>query len=140
MSEQKITVPFVIAAAVWAAVGYGLCRHFSSSELLRSNLGWLFALWALCLFDLFALGKTVQGLLSFASGITENRAIYAIQTFSWGLLKLACVGIFALILIKGNLPSLGLLSGLGTLIVVPLLGGLIWSQSVLRVKVLANGA
>ena len=134
-SSSEITKPFAIAAVLWMVVGFGVCKYFSAPSLLQMNLIWLFGLWALSLVDLFALSKTVHGMLSFASGAAENRPARVIHTFSWGLIKLVCLGGFALVMIKGNPVSvLGLSAGLGTLVMVPLVGGLIWSQKALGVS------
>ena len=127
--------PFAIAAVLWAVVGWAMCRHFSGAEELSKNLVWLFGLWALCLLDLLALGKTIQGMLAIAAGVGENLSAYTVHTFSWGLIKLICLGIFALVMIKGNpIPTAGLLVGMGTLVVVPLVGGFLWSQRALGVS------
>jgi hypothetical protein len=127
--------PFIIAAIFWAVIGFAMCRHFSAVQELPKNLVWLFGLWALCLLDLLALGKTIQGMLAIAAGAGENLSAYTVHTFSWGLIKLVCLGIFALVMIKGNpIPTAGLLVGMGTLVVVPLVGGFLWSQRALGVS------
>lgn len=132
---NKVVKPFVLAAILWAVIGWASCRGFSQADALTRNLVWFFGLWALSLLDLVALGKTVQGLIAIAGGAGENLPAYTIHTFSWGLIKLVCLGIFALVVIKGSpIPTAGLLVGMGTLVVVPLVGGLLWSQRVLGVS------
>ena len=131
----KTAKPSAIAAVVWAVIGWAICRHFSAVTALQQNLIWLFGLWALCLIDLVALGKTIQGVLAIAAGAGENLSAYTIHTFSWGLIKLVCLGIFASeVVIKGSPIPTADLSGMGTLVVVPLVGGLLWSQRVLGVS------
>jgi uncharacterized protein (DUF697 family) len=136
--QQSIFKPFALAAVIWVALGWVACRYFSESGEMQKNLVWLFGLWALCLADLVALGKTIQGVLAIAAGgpnAGENLAPRVIHTFSWGLIKLVCLGIFALVMIKGKpIPTAGLLAGMATLLVVPLMGGLFWSQRVLGVS------
>ena len=138
--EQSILKPFVLSALVWAVAGFAACKYLSEDAVvLQRNLIWLFGLWALCLLDLAALAKTVNGMLAIAAGgsgpAAENRGAYVIHTFSWGLIKLVCLGIFALVMIKARpIPTAGLLLGMGTLVVVPLVGGFFWSQKVLGVS------
>ena len=138
--EQNILKPFGFAALVWAVVGFAACKYWSEdASVLQRNLVWHFGLWALCLLDLAALAKTVNGMLIIAAGssgpVAENRGAYVIHTFSWGLIKLVCLGIFALVMIKGRpVPTAGLLLGMGTLVVVPLVGGFFWSQKALGVS------
>jgi hypothetical protein len=132
---QKALLPFGIAAVVWACVGFAASNYFSDSSELHKNLVWFSGLWMLCICDLLVLAKTVQGLFAFASGSVENRPAQVIQTFSWAFLKLVCLGIFTLVMMKGRpFPIPGLLAGLGTLVFVPLMGGLIWSSKILGVS------
>jgi len=133
--QEKIFQPFGIAALIWLAVGVASCSYFSEAAETHKNLVWFLGLWALCLCDLIVLAKTVQGLFAFAAGAVENRPAQIIQTFSWGFLKLVCLGIFTFVMIRGRpFPMLGLLIGLGTLVVVPLLGGILWSSKILGVS------
>jgi hypothetical protein len=137
----SVRKPFGIAALAWAVIGVAVCRIFApSSSAFFSNLLWMTGLYCLSLCDLIALGKTVQGVLSIAASASadpkegsENRAHRAIQTFYWAILKLACLGIFvgAMVLVSRegkSIPTPGLLAGVGTVAMVPLLGGLFWSR------------
>jgi hypothetical protein len=135
VSFRGVSLPFGIASIVWVVLGAAICGYFSESVELKKNMVWFFGLWTLCLCDLVVLGKAVQGMFAFAAGTVENRPAQVIQTFSWGFLKLICLGIFTLVMFKGRpFPMLGLLGGLGTLVVVPLLGGLLWSSKTLGVS------
>jgi hypothetical protein len=128
---RSVQKPFGIAALIWAVLSIGLCRYFAAdTSQFITNLTWMVGLYLLSLCDLVALGKTIEGMLFVAEGSGENRAVRALQTFYWALLKLFCLGIFTIVLIKGkSIPSPGLLLGMGTICVVPLLGGLFWSHT-----------
>src|ERR1700728_496511 len=108
---------------IWALLSVGLCRYFAADMAqFRTHLLWLTGLYLLSLCDLVALGKTIEGMIFVADGSGENRAVRALQTFYWVLLKLFCLGIFTVVLIKGrSIPSAGLLLGVGTIGIVPLL-------------------
>lgn len=131
MNLKTIQKPFGVAALIWAVLSMGLCRYFAEDTAqFITNVLWLAGLYLLSLCDLVALGKTIEGMIFVSSGEGENRAVRALQTFYWVLLKLLCLGIFTVVLIKGrSIPSAGLLLGLGTIGIVPLLGGLFWSRT-----------
>lgn len=131
MNLKSIQKPFGIAAIIWAFLSIGICRYFNAdTSRFMTSILWLAGLFLLSLCDLVALGKTIEGMIFVASGEGENRSVRALQTFYWILLKLLCLGIFTVVLIKGrSIPSLGLLLGLGTVGIVPLLGGLFWSRT-----------
>jgi hypothetical protein len=124
--RKKMAVMFAFVSLLWLIIGAAGCRYFSVNTAdFHHNMAWLLGLWGLCLFDLFTLGKTVEGLLSLVANTAENRAFSTIQTFSWGFLKLVCLGIFILLMSHGkSIPTAGLLLGMGTLAIVPLVGGL----------------
>lgn len=137
MTELRTPIkPFLIVALFWVVMGILGCQYFSvETGSFSRSLIWFLGLWTLCLLDLVALTKTVQSVLRMASSSDENRAACAIQTFSWGAIKLVCLGFFTLVLIQGRtIPIAGLLFGMATLLVVPLFGGLIWSQKALGVS------
>jgi hypothetical protein len=128
---KSIQKPFGTAAMIWALISIGVCRYFAANTAqFEINLLWLAGLYVLSLCDLVALGKTIEGMIFVADDAGENRAVRALQTFYWALLKLLCLGIFTVVLIKGkSIPSAGLLLGMGTICFVPLLGGLFWSRT-----------
>ena len=122
-----------VTAILWAAGGVLACRLWSSGTLtLRGNTEWFLGMWALSLFNILALAMTVKEVLALivenregSSVSPENRLWRAIRAFSWGTLKLICVGIFIVVLIRaGDVSVMGRLLGAGTLVVVPLVGGL----------------
>ncbi len=121
-------VPFLWAAGAWAAVGLGLCGFFSSDPetALRS-----FALYfSLAVIDLFFIVKTVAATLVLMSDQgAKSRTAYAIQAVVFGSLKFLCLGTIGICLWKiPSRASGGVFLGLSALVVVPLLGGLLWSR------------
>lgn len=130
--DATIVKPFAWASVAWLSIGAAVALTLSSRDTAPSTLSWMLALWLLSVLDLAATGKLVGSFLGAAVSGAENSEktpAYAIQTFVWGVLKLACLGIFGLVLMRGRMiPTPGLLLGLGTLVVVPLVGGFIWSQ------------
>jgi hypothetical protein len=153
--NSSVHKPFGLAALVWAIAGVAICKiAAANSELFFTNLIWMAGLYLLSLCDLFTLGKTVQGILFIISSGSSNStgnlagnsdgvglekcAGRAIQTFYWAILKLACLGVFVLAMIfvsRGShsgtaVPTVGILAGVGTVAIVPLLGGLFWSRTV----------
>jgi hypothetical protein len=130
VTASSVQKPFGIAAALWAVVAIVLCRIFAANQAIFTlNLVWMAGLYFLSLLDLVALGKTVQGVIAIAAG---NRAASTIHTFYWFGLKLACLGIFILAMIAVShsgkvVPTVGLLTGVGTVAIIPLFGGLLWS-------------
>jgi hypothetical protein len=130
----SVRKPFGIAALLWAVIATALCRIFTPNNAdFWIGFSWMAGFYLLSVLDLVALGKTVQGVLSFASaGDAGNPSMSAIQTFYWLLLKLACLGIFilAMVLVSRSgktLPTAGLLTGVGTVAMIPLFGGLLWN-------------
>lgn len=125
--SMDVARPFAWVALVWAAVGTGILafRPGALTETMPPFLG----LFALCLLDVVALAKAIETALRLATITREKRGAALIQTFFWGTLKLVCVGIFILVLSKGVQFSLdSQILGLGTMVVVPLVGGYFWSR------------
>ncbi len=124
--------PFLAAALGWLIFGGGLCAVRGGA----APFGWFTLIWSLCILDLLALARVVSGMLTFAAGTVtdpEKRVALGVQTSVWGLLKLACLGTLgATVFVGRNIPALSLFAGVGTIVVVPLVGGLIWSQKVLN--------
>ena len=107
----------------------------SNERAGATALRWFLMLAALALFDLFALSRAVRAVsrLAGAGAAQPNREALAIQALVWGSIKIACLGLFGWVLLMGgtrpaSIPIESLLPGLGTLIAVPLAGGLWWSQ------------
>jgi hypothetical protein len=122
--------PFAFAAIAWAVAAVLLCWYWDGSVLA---FRWMLGLWALCLLDLFAIAKTMAAVIAVSADAAGNRPALLVQASTWGAIKLACLGLLGILLFRGqSIPSHALLLGLGTLVVVPLIGGLWWSQRALR--------
>jgi hypothetical protein len=124
--------PFLWATLGWAILSVAVLLFIADDvgQSMRS----LAIYFTLAGTDLFFLVKIVAALMHLMSDQgAKNRTAYAIQAFVFGGLKLICLGMIGLCLWK--LPSTssgGILFGLGTLVVVPLLGGFLWSQAELK--------
>ena len=83
----------------------------------------------LCLVDLVALARAVRAIFEYLGAPREKRVPLLIQASYWAFLKIACLGIFTVVLIRERtIPSAGLLFGMATLVIVPLIGGFWWSR------------
>lgn len=130
--DSQTTKPFLIVAGAWLVLGLGLCAGFSAHKTGLA-LSWMGVLWALCLLDLYALSRAVGATLTMMSGEGENRGPLVVRALYWGVVKLTCLGILGAALSFGrSIPVIALLMGIGTAVVVPLIGGYGWSQKVLR--------
>jgi hypothetical protein len=124
--------PFAWAAILWAFVAVAIVMFNCPDESRIRALEWMGTLWALCLIDLITLAKALQSAILAMDGAGENRIPHSIQAFYWGAIKLVCLGLFGFILWQSaRAPTVGLLTGLGTLVVVPLLGGFWRSKQIL---------
>lgn len=118
--------PFGWAAGAWLVIGSVAVGLLSPLEQRGPALGWWLGLFVLSCLDLGAIAALVGSLVL---GPPEG------EKLRWGtrmamllLIKLGAWGVFALLLFGNRgIPQASLLSGLGTLIVVPLLGGFLWS-------------
>jgi membrane protein DedA with SNARE-associated domain len=128
--SMKTGLPFLLAAAAWLAVSTLICwkmAHFPGE--MATDMKWMVGLAALCLLDLLALAQLVKNTFKLME-TGENRFFSAIRASYWGTLKLACIVIFGTIFWKigssqAIIPAEGVLAGISTLVVVPLLGGLL---------------
>jgi hypothetical protein len=80
------------------------------------------------------MANAIQPALKLTAGESnpQKHAALVVSASVWGVIKLACLGIFGFILFHGHaIPQFSLLWGLGTLVTVPLIGGLWWSRKVL---------
>lgn len=130
-AKYSFVLPFIGSALAWAAFSCVVLCKFSSpvGHPWVVTFRWFFQLWFLSLVDLIALAKVSSIVLAGVPEESKNRAQMLFRASYWGFLKLACLGIFLFVLIKGQaIPALSLVTGLGTLIVVPLVGGIWWSQ------------
>ncbi len=124
--------PFILATLGWGLLS-AVVLTFMGGDVLGALRSWGIY-FALAVTDLFFLVKIVAALMHLMSDQgAKNRTAYAIQAFVFGGLKLICLGMIGLCLWKfPSTSSGGILFGLGTLVVVPLLGGFLWSQAELK--------
>lgn len=133
LGNQEVDLrPFFWATLIWGVLGAG-SLFFLSSE--RDSALQSFALYfGLAVTDLFFIVKTVAATLVLMSDQgAKNRTAYAIQALVFGGLKFLCLGAIGVCLWKvPSRTSGGVLFGLSALVAVPLLGGFLWSQRVLK--------
>jgi hypothetical protein len=130
--DRQTAKPFLLAAGAWLTVGVAVCGGFSGAKT-GTALIWVGVLWVLCLLDLYALSRAVGAALALMSDDEENRGPLVVRALYWGVVKLTCLGILGAALSYGrSIPVTALLMGIGTAVVVPLIGGYGWSQKVLR--------
>ena len=118
--------PFLLAAGAWLLAGTVLVFVWLPPESRGAGLAWWFALYALATMDLGMIAALVGTLLD---GPPEgDRVRWGLRLAFLGAMKLAAWGLFALLLFGNRgIPNASLLSGLGTLVTVPLFGGFLWS-------------
>jgi hypothetical protein len=125
--------PFLYSAFVWLGIGVGFCFLNAGDHNGPVSTLWMVTLWALSLTDLLCLSKAIAVVLGLISdNHSVNKPAQMIQVAYWGTLKMVCLGLFAILLAKSRaVPGIAdqaLVLGISTLIVVPLAGGLWWSQ------------
>jgi len=136
--SRNLLLGFFSISLFWLGIGTGICWLFTPvPDAARVAFRWMLLFWSVSVLDLLALGKTIAFVMNVIQMKGEKRAAAVIRTLSWGMLKLACIGVFIVLLINVSanpLPgsNLGLLTGLGTMVFVPLIGGLLWSQRILQ--------
>lgn len=124
--EFRQARPFLVTAVAWLLIA-AVAEAWAGRSVVI--LGWFFYLYALALVDLYALARLFQYGIGVMIQSIEKRPALIVRAFTWGAVKLACLGIFGLTLLHGDrIPVSALLMGLGTLVVVPLFGGLLWSR------------
>jgi hypothetical protein len=123
-SKHPSLKTFLWASLLWCALGCSLTTIREGSAGTKVFL----VTSTLCLFDLFALGKTVAFLSSLVSSRgTVQRAGNTRGAILWGSLKLSALFALVGVLFRGReMPPLGLVLGYLTLIFVPVAGGLVW--------------
>jgi hypothetical protein len=136
-SVQNRSLPYFIAAAIlWLMVGVLLCWMLTpSAESPRRAMTWLGLLAGICLLDLYALSQALSGLFDLMRSDAGKPLFLVIRTSYWGGIKLVCVIFLGFLMKSGTsgtsgaqassgsgIPSVGLLTGVSTLVAVPLLG------------------
>lgn len=132
--SKRWTSALIWAVLIWLLVGSILSVALSGGAWIA--IPYFLAFAAASFLDLWVLGMAMKAVLGWIEEVdspAEKRTALAVQAFVWGLFKLACLGILGwiLIVLQGS-PTASLVFGLGTLVVVSLLGGWIWSQRVVR--------
>jgi hypothetical protein len=123
--------PFIWVALAWLLCATAYCWISTAGD--RAAVFWLVVIWGLAMADLAATAGAIRAVLRVTAVSGENRPAAAIQAFTWGTVKLACLGlIIALMMRSATLPVASLLLGLGTMFGVPVVGGLWWSQRILK--------
>ncbi len=125
LSFQQLR-PFLLATLAWLVLGTGVVLAALSPESRTSGLVWWLGLFLLATLDLGMIAALVGTLLD---GPPEgDRVRWGVRLAFLGSMKLLAWGIFALLLFGNRgIPNASLLSGLGTLVAVPLFGGFLWS-------------
>ena len=120
--------PFLVAAALWGAAGAGIVALLVREGTTAHALGWWALFYVFSLLDLGVLAGLVAAML--AGPPQGDKARWAVRLAFLGVSKATILIIGAILMMRNHgIPNSSLLSGLGTLIVVPLLGGGIWSFS-----------
>lgn len=128
--KMKTLKPFLAVAVFFLLAGVAFhAATYSSESTLRFIL-----FWSLCMMNLFFLAKAVASVLNM---MTDNdptqRPMGLISTFFWGSLKLIGLGLLGFLIFQYRDASMApVLSGVATLVIVPLVGGMLWSQLEMR--------
>jgi hypothetical protein len=131
--DRKTVLPFLISGLVWILLAAGICRLLSANvDEFHRSLIWMLRLAFLSLLDLLAIAKVFYYVFELQRPEAGQKRIFSvIRTSYWGAIKIACILICGTILVKGShlsagIPPVGLVTGISTLVVVPLVGGLVW--------------
>lgn len=117
--------PFVFVGLLWLIGGIAYSP---------SAIKWTAGLWILCLLDLFFTAKAISAVsVLMVEQSNQNKPARMVQAAFWGFLKVAALGVLIGSIYFGkSAPSESLVIGLGTLVIVPLVGGFWWSQKELK--------
>jgi len=118
--------PFLWSALIWLIIGLVLVSLISSPQGRGSAGAWFFLFWLLGVADLSTIAALVFSIVYWEGA--PDKARLGLRMGLLGILKVALLLIFGGILfLRHGIPTSSLLVGLGTLIVVPIFGGLAWS-------------
>jgi hypothetical protein len=124
---------FMLTAMAWAVIALGITLFGTPREDVSRALGWLGVFFGVSMADLYSIARLVGTVLELMATPPEKLLPGLIQASYWGILKLACLGIFSVLVFKGHdIPVTALLSGVGTMVFVPLVGGYWWSKGQLE--------
>lgn len=117
---------FSFGFLAWNVVVALVC--FLWTERPWASFGWALGIGLLCFLDILCIAAVVRPLLAIVAGTSgRERSRNIVQIFVCIPIKLACLGLLAVVLWAGrDIPNHALLLGSGTLVAVPLVGGLIW--------------
>jgi hypothetical protein len=131
--DRKNSFPFIACAVIWVIFSAILCFWLSpNAEEARRALIWMLRLAFISLLDLLAIAKVFYYVFELQRDQDPGKRIFSvIRTSYWGALKIACIVICGTILVKGShlpagIPVVGLMTGISTLVIVPLAGGVVW--------------
>jgi hypothetical protein len=140
--SRSVLVPFGVSAIIWLGTSAWICWHLApDATAAHRALTWMGILSGICLLDLYALIQALSALfalmaLSSSEGSSpsirppQSPIFLVIRTSYWGGIKLVCLIFLGTLLARGaspsGIPTVGLITGVSTLVVVPLLGGLLW--------------
>jgi len=129
VAKASTSVPFLVVGLAWAVLGALLCLRLAPAAQSFFALKWMLGLSVVCMMDLLVLAKAVASVIDLMSSENSSRRPnHLVQLMFWGTAKLACLAVFGLVLWNGrSIPQCALFTGLATMIVVPLTGGLWWS-------------
>ncbi|MEN9723987.1 MAG: hypothetical protein RJB38_1973 [Pseudomonadota bacterium] len=121
--------PFFWASFLWLLLGLVLAAGVFSSGNFFKEMVWFVVFWSLGVGDLATIAALVFAITSW--GESSDRVKMGLRITILTGLKVTLLLIFgAILFLKHGIPQSSLLVGLGTLIVVPLLGGLFWTFQV----------
>lgn len=124
--DSHLFFPFGLAALGWILISTLICYRVPADSKNQGALLCMLIFALISTLDFLASFRLVTHLLGFASG-AANRASLALRASYWATIKIACLLLFGLILVKSHsLPVIGLFLGSSTLLIVPLLGGILW--------------
>lgn len=129
VSGHKIRIaPFVYTTLIWGVVATLVVLGFTP-EPYRAAF-WFALLYGMVVCNLFFLVKSIAVvivLLSYQGAEKQTR--HAIQLAFWGTAKFSTLGALIAVIWKAkDIPTLALAMGMGTLLVVPFIGGFWWSN------------
>jgi len=126
LSAQAQLRPFLWTGLGWLGLSLTGLSALGAPEQRTVVLAWFVLFWLLAMLDLGTIAGLVFSIVSWEE--SSDRLRVGIRVGSLAVLKIALLVIFGGILfLKHGIPQSSLLVGLGTLIVVPLFGGLLWS-------------
>lgn len=123
-----LSLVYLIYQVIRAADLSGLPPRFMAVRMFS-------ILWAMSSMNLFSLSRLIRLLFDWNQAETaDQRSVLVLPTFFWGSFKFAFLGLIGAMLYvfgkqsQGNpVAETGILLGVSTLAIVPLIGGLSWS-------------